>query len=78
MLNWLSIAPDWNTRLFSPVHLRLNGVEVNKINSYKEWEWAGPEPLNLRESKFTALVDLYRVIDMENAGQNPSDAHFFL
>lgn len=49
-------------------------MHYNKINSFKEWDWAGDEPLNKRESKFLALVDLYSIIDMENAGQNPSDA----
>lgn len=67
-LNWMSIAPDYNTRLFSPVMLKVNGVVRNKVNSLKEWSWDGPEPMNTRESKFTALAPLYQIVDIENTG----------
>lgn len=68
MLNWLSLASDYNKRLYSPVEIRNGNTLVNKINSFKEWEWDGPEPMNLRESKFIGLVDLFTTVDMENAG----------
>jgi hypothetical protein len=74
----MSIAPDYNTRLFSPVYLKKNGKTINMVNSLREWEWDGPEPMNTRESKFTALTQLFTVIDMENAGMNPSDYHFWI
>ena len=74
----MSIAPDYNARLFSPVYLKKNGVTLNIVNSLKEWNWDGPEPMNTRESKFTALTPLNTFVDMENAGMNPSDYHFWL
>lgn len=66
-LLWLSIAPDYNKRLFSPVTLT-NGKFKNIINSFKEWDWHGPEPLNRRHSKFIAVVELKQEIEMTNAG----------
>lgn len=63
----MSIAPDYNKRLFSPVTIT-NGVFENTLNSFSEWAWDGPEPLNLRESKFTALVELNSTINMTNSG----------
>lgn len=51
----MSIAEDYNKRLYSPVNLT-NGVFKNVMNSYIEWKWNGPEPMNLRESKFAALI----------------------
>jgi hypothetical protein len=48
VLNWMSIAPDYCDRLFSPVYLKKDGVTYNMINSLREWSWEGPEPLNRR------------------------------
>jgi hypothetical protein len=59
VLNWMSIAPDYKDRLFSPVYLKKNGQVYNMINTLKEWKWEGPEPLNLRESHFIGLVQLF-------------------
>lgn len=28
----------------------------NKINAYREWEWDGPEPLNLRIMRFVGIA----------------------
>jgi hypothetical protein len=62
--------------LYSPVNLT-NGVFFNKLNSLREWGWDGGEPLNTRESKFVALVQLSSVINMTNTGQNPSDSQYW-
>lgn len=79
VLNWMSIAPDYNKRLFSPVSISSEtSTFFNHINSLKEWAWDGPEPLNLRESKFIGIVPLRQVLNMTNAGQNPSDAEFWI
>lgn len=67
ILTFVSIAPDYNTRLYSPVYLT-DGIFTNKINSLREWNWDGGEPLNSRESKFIALVQLNTVINMTNTG----------
>lgn len=69
-LNYYSIAPDYNKRLFSPVTIT-DGTFTNIINSLKEWSWAGPEPLNLRESKFIAIVKLFKELTITNAGYPP-------
>jgi len=74
----MSIAPDFNSRQFSPVYLKINGKTLNKVNSLKEWNWDGTEPMNTRESKFTALTPLLATVDMENAGTNSRDYHFWL
>jgi hypothetical protein len=76
VLYFVSIAPDYNKRLYSPVILT-NGVFYNKLNSFKEWNWDGAEPLNTRESKFVGLVQLSSVINMTNTGQNPSDSQYW-
>lgn len=55
LLNWMSLAPDYNTRLYSPVEL-FNDIFYNKVNSFRETAWSGDEPLNKRESKFVGLV----------------------
>jgi hypothetical protein len=69
----MSIAPDYNTRLYSPVILT-NGKFNNTINAFHEWNWRGIEPLNTRENNFAALIELNSTINMTNAGQNPSDS----
>lgn len=55
VLNWMSLAPDFNTRLYSPVEI-FGDVFYNKLNSFREMAWNGDEPLNRRESKFAGLV----------------------
>ena len=51
-----STAADRQSRLYSPVYLNISGTGTNMLNSYKEWGWAGPEPLNTRLSQFIGHV----------------------
>jgi predicted transglutaminase-like cysteine proteinase len=73
----MSVAADYRSRLYSPIHLT-DGFFYNEINSFFEWSWDGPEPLNLRESKFVSLVSVNSVINMTNAGMNPTDSEYWL
>lgn len=41
-----------------------------------EWHWLGSEPMNLRESKFVALVTTNTMINMTNAGTNPTASEY--
>ncbi len=73
----MSTAADYNKRLYSPIKLT-DGLFFNEINSYAEWKWDGPEPLNLRESKFVALISTNTIINMTNAGMNPTSSEYWL
>ena len=73
ILNFLSTAPDANSRLYSPVKLT-DGLFFNEINSFKEWDWNGPEPLNHRNSKFISLITVNTTINMTQAGDNPTSS----
>ena len=73
----MSTAPDHSKRLYSPIQLT-DGQFFNQINSYTEWSWDGPEPLNTRESKFNGLVTVNTVINMTNAGTNPTSSDYWL
>jgi hypothetical protein len=73
---FMSTAPDYNKRLYSPVKLT-DGLFFNEINSFFEWNWDGTEPLNLRESKFVALISTNTIINMTNAGMNPTSSEYW-
>jgi hypothetical protein len=73
----MSTAADYNKRLYSPIKLT-DGLFFNEINSYSEWDWDGPEPKNLRESKFVGLVTSNTVVNMSNAGINPFSSEYWL
>ncbi|CAK63318.1 unnamed protein product (macronuclear) [Paramecium tetraurelia] len=77
ILMFMSTAADYNKRLYSPIKLT-DGLFFNEINSFAEWNWDGPEPLNLRESKFVSLVSVNTVINMTNAGMNPTTSEYWL
>lgn len=74
---FMSTAADYNKRLYSPIKLT-DGLFFNEINSYAEWNWDGPEPLNLRESKFVGLITVNTIINMTNAGMNPTSSEYWL
>lgn len=74
----MDLTADFNQRLFSPVKFYDNGSLYNILNAQKEWSWDGIEPMNLRESKFLGLVQLYKTVDVINTGMHPQDYHFWL
>ena len=73
----MSTAPDANSRLYSPVKLT-DGLFFNEINSFKEWDWNGPEPMNHRNSKFISLITVNTTINMTQAGDNPTSSDYWL
>jgi hypothetical protein len=54
-LEWEGISPDRRKLMSAPVYVS-NGVWSNKINLWREWEWQGPEPLNLRQNSFNSII----------------------
>ncbi|KAM3136087.1 hypothetical protein pb186bvf_011892 [Paramecium bursaria] len=77
VLNFMNTASDYNTRLYSPVQLT-DGQFFNQVNSFKEWSWIGDQPMNKRESKFVSIVKSNSVINMTNAGENPTESLYWL
>ncbi|CAD8178892.1 unnamed protein product [Paramecium pentaurelia] len=76
-MGFMSVAPDYNKRLYSPIKLD-DGKFFNEINSQMEWHWSGAEPKNLRESKFVALIPSNTIVNMSNAGMNPTASEYQL
>ncbi|KAM3142669.1 hypothetical protein pb186bvf_005328 [Paramecium bursaria] len=77
VLNFMNTASDYNTRLYSPIQLT-DGQFFNQINSFKEWSWLGDQPMNKRESKFISIVKSNSVINITNAGENPTESLYWL
>lgn len=44
-MNWMSLARDQNRRVYSPVKISSENGFVNVVNSFKEWNWEGDEPI---------------------------------
>lgn len=44
---------------------------TNKINAWREWSWAGSEPLNKRIMSFIALVTLKNAYNVSYEGTIP-------
>lgn len=71
-LEWRSEAADYNKRSHAPVYLTaVDGTYTNKINLFREWEWDGNEPMNLRENIFLSTTLLNKVYNVEYNGLNP-------
>ncbi|KAM3135691.1 hypothetical protein pb186bvf_012217 [Paramecium bursaria] len=77
VLNFMSTAPDKNKRLYSPIQLT-DGKFFNQINSFREWQWNGNQPMNKRESRFVSIIQVNTVINMTNAGDNPTESIYWL
>ncbi len=43
----------------------------NRVNAFREWEWAGRVPLNKRENKFLSLIQLNKAYNVTYNGKNP-------
>lgn len=77
VLEYESIAPDFNSRKVWPTYLAYEGGAWNSTtNAWKEWEWDGPEPMNKRLSRFWSVVRLHQKYNLTYASQPPSDARF--
>lgn len=74
VLEYQSIAPDFNTRIMWPVYLSFDGGNwLTWTNAYKEWEWEGGEPLNKRLGRFISLIQLQKVYNMTFEAMPPVD-----
>jgi len=74
VMEYESIAPDFNTRIMWPVYLKYDGGRWNSTtNGWREWAWEGNEPLNLRLGRFVSIVELSRVYNMTFESEPPID-----
>lgn len=77
VLEYESIAPDFNARIMWPVQLKYwGGNWTTYTNGYREWEWDGPEPLNKRLARFISTIRLNQTYNMSFEAQPPSDMRF--
>ncbi|KAL4484526.1 hypothetical protein ABPG74_019703 [Tetrahymena malaccensis] len=71
-LEWQSESPDHNKRSTAPCQLTsIDGSYTNKINMFREWQWDGNEPMNLRENRYYATVLLNTTYNIQYNGLNP-------
>ncbi|KAL4508252.1 hypothetical protein ABPG72_003556 [Tetrahymena utriculariae] len=72
-LEWQSEAPDHNLRSTAPCMLTsIDGTTYsNKINMFREWQWDGNEPMNLRENRYYATALINTIYNIAYNGLNP-------
>lgn len=74
VLEYESIAPDYNKRIMWPVTLSYTGGNWTTLtNGYREWAWIGNEPQNLRLGRFISTLQLYQYYNMSFASNPPND-----
>ena len=77
VIEYESIAPDFNKRIMWPVYLKFDGGNWNtSTNGWREWEWDGNEPLNKRLGRFVSVVQLYKNYNMTFESEPPADMRF--
>lgn len=77
VLQYESIAPDFNLRIMWPVTLNYWGGNWTSVtNGWREWDWLGPEPMNHRLARFVSTIRLGQVYNMTFSAQPPSDMQF--
>lgn len=79
VLAYQSIAADFNTRIMWPMNLTYDGASyTTATNGWREWEWAGKEPLNRRFGRFVSIVSLNRVYNLTGTAFPPLNMQFQL
>jgi hypothetical protein len=79
VMEYESLAADFNTRIMWPVYLRPDGdAWTSETNGWKEWEWMGTEPLNKRIGRFTSIIQLQKYYNVTMAAMPPIDMRFRL
>lgn len=79
ILEYESIAPDYNTRIMWPVSLKFDGGNwTSYTNGFKEWAWSGSEPLNKRLGRFISTIRLFQYYNMTFRSNPPDDMRFQL
>ena len=72
ILEFESVAPDHKAQMHAPVRVT-NSLFTNKVNAFREWEWDGPEPRNMRLNRFVALAVANDEYDVKYNGHVPSE-----
>ena len=70
VLEWDGNGKDRNKLNSAPIKVN-NSLFVNEINIYREWEWEGGEPLNLRANSYVSLGLKNMVYNISYAGYKP-------
>ena len=60
-----------------PVYLKYDGGSwTSETNGWKEWQWDGREPLNLRLARFVSVVRLGKHYNLTYSSTPPADTRF--
>jgi hypothetical protein len=83
IIEFESIAPDFNTRMISPVYVATENHAPgkwinNSLNMWKEWDWLGREPMNDRMQRYYGLYLVWDWYNITFSSQNPTDMRFRL
>ena len=70
VLEWDGNGADRAKLSSAPVKVN-NSIFVNEINIFREWEWKGAEPLNLRANSYISLALKNMVYNISYAGSKP-------
>ena len=77
VLAYQSIAADFNTRIMWPMNLTYDGAKYTTVtNAWREWDWAGKEPLNQRFGRFVSIVKLNNVYNLTGTAMPPVKMQF--
>lgn len=60
-----------------PVSIHYDGGPWTTItNGWKQWEWDGAEPLNLRLARFWSIVKLHKTYNISYSSSPPKDSRY--
>lgn len=72
VLEYESKAADFNKRIMWPVDLTSDQSNyTTRTNAWREWEWLGHEPMNLRLGRFVSIVTLNNTYNMTFVSEPP-------
>jgi len=73
VLEYQSIAADFNTRIMWPVNLTANTSSYTTVtNAWREWDWLGTQPLNHRIGRFVSIVVSNKTYNMSFISNPPA------
>jgi len=82
IMEFESIAVDKQLRMLTPVNVTIQIPSgdgwMNMLNAWREWEWSGLEPLNMRLMQFWCLLLLNNTYNLSYTGMNPAQSHYKL
>ena len=60
-----------------PVKLQYDGGSwISETNAWKEWQWDGAEPMNLRLARFWSIIKLHENFQMNFSSNPPINMRF--